>query len=99
MLYEVITMVDKIDLQKEFLKNLLQEVYYQRKSPVVSSAVLSDDFSQVFGVVDSYLTMEEKIMQIAQQIRDTKEKIEAEQEEIAEAKEEHEKILASYNFV
>ncbi len=91
---EVDQMVDKIDLQKEFLKNLLQEVYYQRKSPVVSSAVLSDDFSQVFGVVDSYLTMEEKIMQIAQQIRDTKEKIEAEQEEIAEAKEEHEKILA-----
>ncbi|KKU55143.1 MAG: Peptidase M23 [Candidatus Moranbacteria bacterium GW2011_GWE1_49_15] len=84
---------EKIDFQKEILKNLIQEVYMRKTEPILSMAIFKGDFSKVFGRVDSLLSMEEKILQIAQEVRETKEKVEAEQEKIAQAKEDHEKLL------
>jgi len=86
-------MNERMDLQKEFLKDFIQEVYYKRKEPVIASALLKGDFSKIFGAVDSYISIEQKILQMAQEIRDTKEKIVNEQGKIAEAKEDHEKLL------
>jgi len=91
---EVEQMNNKIDLQKEFLKSFIQEIYFKKKDPVIAISAFRGDLSQVFGAVDNFVTMEEKMLQIAQEIRDTKEKIKNEQEEIASAKEQHEKLLA-----
>lgn len=90
---EVEQMNDKVDLQKEFLRNFVQEVYYRRKEAVISNALFKGDLSKMFGAVDRFLVVEEKMLQIAQEIKDTKEAIKNEQEQIAEDKAEHEKIL------
>lgn len=90
---EVEAMMEKIDFQKEILKNLMREVYMKKMEPILSFALFKGDFSKIFGTVEKYLTIEDRIIQIAKEIRDTKEKIEAEQMEIAEAKKEHEELL------
>lgn len=92
---EVALMSDKVELQREFLKNFIQEVYYRKKEPVISVALFKGDFARVFGTVDNFLTIEERILQIAQEIKDTKEKIETEQEQIVEAKADREELLQS----
>lgn len=90
---EMESMNDKIEIQKEFLKNFLQEVYYNKKQPVASMALFKGDFSKTLGAFDKYLSVEGKIIQIVEEIKSTQEKIKTEQEKIAEAKDDHEKLL------
>ncbi|EKE16120.1 MAG: hypothetical protein ACD_11C00030G0028 [uncultured bacterium] len=90
---EINSMSDKIDLQKEFLRDFLQEVYYNKKQPVASLALFKGDFSRALGAFDRYLTVEEKMIQIVLEIKSTQEKIKTEQEKVAEAKENHEELL------
>lgn len=90
---EVVQMNKRIDFQTEILKNFIQEVYYNKKEPVISIALFKGDLARVFGRSESLLNMEDRILMMAQEIEDTKEKMKAEQEKIVEAKEDHEKLI------
>lgn len=92
---EVSQMDKKIDFQKEILKSLMREIYAQKSESILSFTIIKADFSKIFGKTDSVLTIQDKLTQISQEIKESKEKIEAEKEEIADAKVDHEELLAN----
>ncbi|KKQ44043.1 MAG: hypothetical protein US63_C0036G0002 [Candidatus Moranbacteria bacterium GW2011_GWC2_37_8] len=90
---EINNMNNKIELQKEMLKSLLQETYYNQSQPILNVVLTSANFANVFSDTDHLLTVEDKIREVSAEITESKSQIEQDKSELAEVKEEHEEIL------
>lgn len=90
---EIKNMTDKIELQKEVLKGLLQETYYNQTQPVLKIVLTNTNLSDVFSDTDHLLTVEDKIKEISSEIAEAKSKVQQDKSELASIKEEHEEIL------
>lgn len=91
---EVGSMVEKVDYQKRILENLMREVYIKKSEPVLSFAFFRGDFSKIFGDIDKYISVEERVVEASRELAEAKNRVEAEQEKIKNTKEDHEKLLA-----
>jgi len=83
----------RIDLQKSALQNLVQELYYNQKYPVIYSMLGKDDLSEIFKEADSIINLNQKLFDIIEEIKQSKAEIEENKQEIEEKKDEHEKLL------
>lgn len=90
---EVSNLNNQISLQKELLKNFIQQVYYNQNQPILNVVLVSNDFSKLFSETDHFLTLGDKIQEIAQQISDNVGQLEQDKAELAEMKQAHEDIL------
>ncbi len=90
---EVKNLNEKIELQKNMLSNLLQQVYYNQGQPILNVVLTSNNFAQAFADTENFLTIEDKIMRLSSEITQSKAQIEKEKIKLAEAKEKHEEIL------
>lgn len=84
----------RIEVQKEILARLVQEMYYGSKEPLLAVALSQDNIYQMLGGSDQILTLENKINSVIEDIKDSKNKIEGDKEELEEEKEKHEGLLA-----
>lgn len=84
---------ERIELQKEVLKGLIQEFYYKQKQPIVYSVLDESDLSKFFSENDHLTTLNQKVYNLIEEIKQSKEEIEKKTKEIEETKEDHEKLL------
>ena len=90
---EIVKINERIELQQEVLKSILQQMYYAKQEPILSVVISKKDLSEVFGAVDNLTTLEDKIREISEEISGAKTKIEEEKINLAQIKEEHEETL------
>ncbi|EKE19649.1 MAG: hypothetical protein ACD_8C00125G0004 [uncultured bacterium] len=90
---EVKNLNDKMEMQKNMLKGLLQQVYYNNGQPILNVVLSSRSFVDVFADTDHLLTVEDKIVRLSNEIANTKQQIENDKIELAKEKEKHEEIL------
>lgn len=90
---EISQIEERIMIQQEVLKSILQEIYFIKQKPMISVVIAKKDFSEAFSAVDHLATLEDKVISVSQEISDSKSKIEVEKTELAQMKEEHEEIL------
>lgn len=83
----------RIDIQKEMLKNLLQEFYYNQKEPILYSILNENDLSRIFSEADHIITLNQKVYDTVEDIKKSKEEVQTQAKEIEENKEDHEKLL------
>jgi membrane-bound lytic murein transglycosylase B len=83
----------RMDLQKEVLKNLLQEFYYNQKEPVLYSMLNENDLSKIFSEADHIITLNQKVYDTVEDIKKSKEDVQAQAKEIEEDRLDHEKLL------
>lgn len=91
---EIESLNEKVALQKELLKSLMQGVYIEKKQPMLNVLLKSGDFSETLTGADHLLTMSDKVQEILQDILETKDKIAEDMDELAGLKEEHADLLA-----
>lgn len=90
---EVKNLNDKIELQKNMLRSLLQQVYYNQGQPILNVVFTSENLADVFSNTEHLLTIEDKIKNLSKEISQTKQQVEQEKIKLAETKEKHEEIL------
>ena len=90
---EVVSLNEKMELQRELLKGLMQGVYIEKKQPMLNVLLKSGDFSQTLSGADHLLTIGDRVQEILQDILETKDKIADEMDELAGLKEDHADLL------
>lgn len=90
---EVNLMDNKIEVQKEVLIRLMQEIYYSQQNPLENTVVAQESFAQMLGGADHLLTLEGKVNSIVENIRGSKKEIEKDKQELEENKQDHEGLL------
>lgn len=90
---EVQNLNNKIELQKNMLRGLLRQVYYNQGQPILNVVLTSQNFSDAFSDTDHLLTIEDRIKELSGQISETRSQVEQDKMELALAKEKHEDIL------
>ncbi|HOF42702.1 MAG TPA: lytic murein transglycosylase [Candidatus Moranbacteria bacterium] len=90
---EIKNLNEQIELKKAMLKSFLQQIYYIKSQPVISIVLAGENFRDVFSNADNLMTLEDKIMNISQDIAETKNQVERDKIELAETKKQHEEIL------
>ena len=91
---EVANLNDQIALQKELLKNFVQQIYYNQNQPILNVVLTSGNFADVFSDTDHLLTLEDRIKEISDNIAETRSQVEQDKAELADAKQQHEQILS-----
>ncbi|MFH0969527.1 MAG: lytic murein transglycosylase [Patescibacteria group bacterium] len=84
---------ERINLQKESLRSLIQEFYYNQKIPILYSMLNEDDLSKVFSEADHIITLNQKVYDAIEDIKQSKIEIENKAKSIEETKQDHEKLL------
>lgn len=84
---------ERIKLQRESLRGLLQEFYYNKKNPILYSILNEDDLSKVFSEADHIITINQKLYDTIEDIKQSKIDVENRAKEIEEEKDKHEKLL------
>jgi len=90
---ELVLASERMDLQKESLRSLVQEFYYNQKNPILFSLLNEDDLSKVFSESDHIITINQKIYDTIEDIKQSKIEAENKAKEIEEKKNDHEKLL------
>jgi peptidoglycan hydrolase CwlO-like protein len=90
---EVANLSSKIELQKNILRGLLRQVYYNQGQPLLNVVLSSKNFADIFSGSDNLLTVEDKISKISLEIAQNKSKIEEDKAVLALEKQKHEEIL------
>lgn len=90
---ELSNLDDKMQLQKEMLKNFLQQAYYSQQQSLPEIVLTGMNFSDFFANADKFLTMDDKIMELMKNIEETKVQIQNDMEILGMTKQEHQKIL------
>ena len=88
-------MNDQIALQKELLKGLMQQVYYNQGQPILNTFLTDGNLYDIFSDTDHLLTVEDKISEISLKIIDNKSQLEQDKAALADMKQQHEQILAT----
>lgn len=90
---EMKNLSDKIEMQRNMLKAIIQQVYYNQEQPILNVVLTSGNFDDVFSDIDHLLTIEDKIRNLSVEIAENKSQIQQDKIELAVAKEKHEEIL------
>lgn len=90
---EIKNLNDQIELYKSILANYLQEMYFTDQDPVIKLAVANERLDDIFGNVDQILNVKEKVLMALEEINSSQIKLGEVKEELADKKEEHEKLL------
>ncbi len=84
---------ERISLQRESLRNLIQEFYYNQKNPLLYSMLNEDDLSKAFSEADHIITINQKLYDTIGDIKQSRVDAEKQAEEIEKEKDDHEKLL------
>jgi septal ring factor EnvC (AmiA/AmiB activator) len=84
---------DQIELQKTMLGSFLQEAYYVQNQPILNVILTENNLRDIFSYSDQLMTLEDKIVSISNDIANNKTQAEQDQVQLAQTKQEHEKIL------
>lgn len=84
---------ERISLQRESLRGLLQEFYYNKKNPILYSILNENDLSKVFSEADHIITINQKLYDTIDDIKQSRIEAENRAKEIEEEKGNHEKLL------
>ena len=79
----------RISIQKEALKNILQEFYYNQKEPIIYSMLNEEDLSKAFSEADRILTLNQRVYDTINDINQSKEDVETQKQAIETARQEH----------
>jgi peptidoglycan hydrolase CwlO-like protein len=90
---EIKLLEEKVDIEKAILASLLRELYYSQDTMALTLALSAQDSSQVFSNSDHLKSLEEKILDMVDEMRNTRVSIENNKSKLEETKEEHEKLL------
>jgi len=82
-----------IEKQKDILRRLIQESYYNYNQPAVYFVTGSDNFSQIVSTRDHLSSLKKKVVMMVDGIKESQSNLEKEKEELEGKKEEHEDIL------
>ncbi len=91
---ELENLENKIKLNKKILTAYFQKMYFDDQDASWALDFGQQDFSQYFQNFDQVLNAKEKLLTIMTEIKADKEKTEVVKEELAEKKEDHEKLLS-----
>lgn len=83
----------RINLEKDALGNLVQELYYTQKVPIVYSILGEENLSDVFYGADNIINLNQKLFDIIGEIKQSRSEIEENKKNIEDRKDEHEKLL------
>lgn len=86
---------DRLTLQQEILKDLLQQIYVAKTEPAVGIVLAGTEFSQVFGNVDNLETLEDRLVSVSNDIADSKNQISSETDQLAAIKQSKEQVLGA----
>lgn len=92
---EIQAALDRLGLQQEILKDILQQMYVAKSQPAVGIVLAGTEFSKAFGNVDNLVTLEDRLISISNDIADSKDKVASEKQELADLKAGKEKVLAA----
>lgn len=92
---EVANMNNQIQLQKELLKNFIQQVYYNQNQPILSIVLSSANFSDIFSSTNHLLTVGDKIKEISDNLNANIAQLEDAKSQLADAKKQNEQVLAA----
>lgn len=91
---EINLLEKKVNLEKAILAGLLRETYYSQNSLVLTLALEVENPSQFLGSNDHLESLEEKIVDLIDEMKNTRLNIEKNKVKLEESKEEHEQLLA-----
>jgi len=91
--HEIELLNEKMTLQKVLLSGLLREMYYSRTNPVEKLIVGKSSMSPFLGEAENYLSVQQKITEIIQDLKTSKTEIEGDTASLKENQEEHERLL------
>lgn len=83
----------KIELNKILLAGLLRDIYYNQGNPVEVSVLKDNNFMQFLGYEDHIASVERKIVEVIDDIKISKSRIENEKNKLEETRGDHEKLL------
>jgi len=86
---------DRLDLQQQLLKNILQQLYVAQTEPAVGIVLAGTEFSQVFGNVDNLETLEDKLISVSNDIADSKNQVASEADQLAVLQQSKEQVLGA----
>jgi peptidoglycan hydrolase CwlO-like protein len=92
---EINNLTDQILLQEEILKSFLQEIYYIKNQPVLGVVLTEANFTDMFSNADHLITLEDKIINVSRDLSETKGQVEEDKVQLAELKDQHEKVLGA----
>ncbi len=92
---EVNNLNNQIALQKKLLTNFIQQAYYNQNQPLLALVLNNANFSDVFSNSDHLLTIDDKIKDISDKLSANVAQLEGDKAALADAKQQHEKVLAS----
>ena len=90
---DIKTMNENIEFKRNALKRMLQEFYFNSEQPILYLILEESSFFEVMTSADSFLVLKEKMLSMIDEINQSKTKIENEQKELVNKKEEHEDLL------
>lgn len=90
---EIKEMEEKISFQNEYLRGIIQELYYTKKSAGVNIVLASGSFADILSSSDHLITLEERVRSMAQEISDSKEQIAEEKTQLADTVDDHQELL------
>jgi len=92
---EINNLNDQIALQQEMLKNFIQQAYYIQNKPILSVVLSAGNFSDLLSGAEHLSTLDEKIVGIIADINSKKVQVDQDKVQLAEAKQQHEKVLSA----
>ncbi len=95
---EIANLEKQINLHTEVLRQLVQELYYIKTTPLIEVMLDQNDFDSFVSQGDNILTTGEKLNSLLEEIQNTRQKIEEDQEELQAAKDEQRDILQQHNL-
>jgi peptidoglycan hydrolase CwlO-like protein len=95
---EIANLEKQIALHTEVLRQLVQELYYIKTTPLAEVMLNEEDFDSFVSQGDNILTTGEKVSSLLDDITEARKKIASDQEELQAAKDEQEDILRQHNL-
>ncbi len=92
---EINNLNDQIKLQQELLKNFLQQAYYIQNKPILSIVLSDGNLADLLSSNEHFSTLDEKIVGIIADINSKKVQVDQDKVQLAEAKQQHEKVLSA----
>lgn len=90
---EIKNLNDRVRLQKELVRKLIQDLYYVKKESIIGVIFSEKSFHQFLGQADHLLNLEQKIFGLVDEMKSSQEKIEQGKNELEKESEDHEKLL------
>lgn len=94
---EITNLDQQLKLERTVLGDLLQELYLSDTTPLIEVMLAKEDIASFFQNEDALLSTQERMIEIIEDINETKAKMTEEKSSLEEAKKDHEELLAIQN--